>query len=675
MNKFRYLIFIVLFLFVLTGCKEKEIQPEDVFESYIGYWQQGLYEQMYDLISESAKDTITKDDFVARYRSIYEGIEMSNLSVALVLQDEEPKGGTSDIKTFPYQLKMDTAAGSIAVDGAMQIVRNKEKNREWKVEWEASLLFPSMEEGDKVKVRTLKAERGVIYDRLGRELATNGSMEVLGIVPGDLGQAGEETLAELAERLAIPKSFIQEKLAASWVKDDVFVPIVNVTGDRVNLDVSDLQGVTKTDKSARLYPYGEAAAHLTGYLRQVTAEDMEKHPEKRLAPADAIGKAGMEQIYDDRLQGRDGVQITVVKADGAVKETLAKVDPVDGEDIHVTIDARLQESMYRSLGGDAGTGAAIQPRTGEILALVSSPAYDPNLFIQGLSAEQWNSWNEDPKKPLLNRFTKLYAPGSVFKPITASIGLQLGVSSVNEIKTIKGLRWAKDESWGNYYVTRVRDVPVESLTDAIVNSDNIYLAQEAIEIGADNFSREAEKFGFGKSLPISYPFPQASLSNDGITNEILLADSSYGQGEVVMSPLHLALSYTPFINEGELITPVLELTDGKEPRGEQWGDPVLAPETAATVNRMLLEVVENPRGTGHGAYITGRKIAGKTGTAELKRTKEEKGQENGWFVVYDAERAELLMAVMIEDVRNRGGGAYVVRKTAPVLRGYMESRY
>ncbi|WP_199615136.1 penicillin-binding transpeptidase domain-containing protein [Paenibacillus alkalitolerans] len=673
MNNVRSLISILLLLIVLAGCKE-EIPPEDVFESYIGYWQQGRYEQMYELISETAKDALSKEEFVNRYRSIYEGIEMSNLYVAAVPQDEEAAGDAPTVKTFPYRLVMDSAAGPIAVDGAMQIVKNKETNHEWKVEWKPSLLFPSMDEGDKVNVRTLKAERGVIYDRVGRELAANGSIEVVGIVPGELGQAGEETIAELAERLSVPISFIQEKLAAPWVKDDLFVPIVNVTGDRVKLDFSDLQGVTKRDKSARIYPYGEAAAHLTGYIRQVTAEDMEKHPEKRLAPADVIGKAGMEQIYDDRLRGRDGVHITIVNADGVVKETLAKVDPVDGEDIHVTIDALLQESMYRSLDGDAGTGAAIQPRTGEILALVSSPAYDPNLFIQGLSEEQWNSWNEDPNNPLLNRFTKLYAPGSVFKPITASIGLQLGVSSVDEIKTIGGLRWAKDESWGNYYVKRLRDVPEESLTDAIVNSDNIYLAQEAIEIGADNFIREAEKFGFGKPLPISYPFPQASLSNDGITNEILLADSSYGQGEVVMSPLHLALSYTPFINEGELITPVLELTDDEELREEPWGDPVLAPETAAAVNRMLLEVVENPTGTGHGAYIKDRRIAGKTGTAELKRSKEEKGQENGWFVVYDAERFELLMAVMIEDVQNRGGSAYVVRKTAPVLREYMESR-
>lgn len=673
MNYVRLLIGIGILLVALTGCKE-ERQPEDVFESYIGHWQQGRYDRMYDLISETSKAALSKDEFVARYRNIYEGIDMSNLTVAAIPEDEEAKDGASDSQTIPYRLKMDTAAGPVAVQGAMQLVRSKETKRQWKIEWKPSLLFPSMDEGDKVNVRTLKAERGDLYDRFGRELAMNGSIEEVGIVPGKLGPAGDETIAKLAERLAVPESFIREKLAAPWVKDDVFVPIVNVTGDRVHLDFGDLEGVAKRTKSARLYPYGESAAHLTGYIRQVTAEDMEKYPEKRLAADDFIGKAGMELIYDDRLRGRDGVQIAIVKADGEIKETLAKADPVDGEDIRVTIDAELQQSMYRSLEGDAGTGAAIQPRTGEILALVSSPAYDPNLFIQGLTEEQWSSWNNDPKKPLLNRFTKLYAPGSVFKPITASIGLQLGVSSVDEIKTIEGLRWAKDESWGNYYVKRVRDVPVESLADAIVNSDNIYLAQEAIEMGADNFSREAEKFGFGKSLPIAYPFPQARLSNDGISNEILLADSSYGQGEVVMSPLHLALSYTPFINEGKLIKPVLELTDGEEPRGEAWGDPVLAPETAAAVNRMLLEVVENPKGTGHGAYIKGRKMAGKTGTAELKRSKDEKGQENGWFVAYETERAGLLVAVMIEDVQSRGGSAYVVRQTAPVLREFTQDR-
>ena len=671
----RYVGCIVIILIMFTGCKEKETLPEEVFDRYIGLWQQGQYEAMYKLVSKAAKEAIPAEAFAARYRSIYEGIGMSNLSVTALPQAGEPAtdDGLSE-KTFAYQLKMNTSAGPIDVEGAMRVARDQETG-EWKVDWKPSLLFPSMEEGDKVTVRTLQSRRGEIYDRSGNGLAVNGSIEVIGIVPGELGEAREKTIAQLAKRLEIPESFIREKLAASWVKDNVFVPIVNATGDRARLDFSDLQGVTKRDKSARVYPYGEAAVHLTGYIRQVTAEDMEKHKDKNLESDDVIGKSGLEQIYDDRLRGKDGVHISIIAADGTVRETLAKVEPANGEDIRLTIDAGLQESMYRSLDGDAGTGAAIHPQTGEILALVSSPAYDPNLFIQGLSEEQWKSWNEDPKKPLLNRFTKLYAPGSVFKPITASIGLQLGVSSVDEVKTIEGLRWAKDGSWGSYYVKRVRDVPVEDLTDAIVNSDNIYLAQEALEMGAEDFSREAEKFGFGASLPIDYPFPKASLSNDGITNEILLADSSYGQGEVQMSPLHLALSYTPFINEGKLVAPVLELKKDKELQGEAQGERVLTPDTAEAIHRMLLRVVDDPKGTGHGAYIPGRKIAGKTGTAELKRTKAESGQENGWFVVYDADGFDFLMAVMIEDVRDRGGSGYVVRKTAPVVKGYVENRH
>ncbi len=671
----RYVGCIVIILIMFTGCKEKETLPEEVFDRYIGLWQQGQYEAMYELVSKAAKEAVPAEAFAARYRSIYEGIGMSNLSVTALPQAGESAtdDGLSE-KTFAYQLKMNTSAGPIDVEGAMRVARDQETG-EWKVDWKPSLLFPSMEEGDKVTVRTLQSRRGEIYDRSGNGLAVNGSIEVIGIVPGELGEAREKTIAQLAKRLEIPESFIREKLAASWVKDNVFVPIVNATGDRARLDFSDLQGVTKRDKGARVYPYGEAAVHLTGYIRQVTAEDMEKHKDKNLEHDDVIGKAGLEQIYDDRLRGKDGVHISIIAADGTVRETLAKVEPANGEDIRLTIDAGLQESMYRSLDGDAGTGAAIHPRTGEILALVSSPAYDPNLFIQGLSEEQWKSWNEDPKKPLLNRFTKLYAPGSVFKPITASIGLQLGVSSVDEVKTIEGLRWAKDGSWGSYYVKRVRDVPVEDLTDAIVNSDNIYLAQEALEMGAEDFSREAEKFGFGASLPIDYPFPKASLSNDGITNEILLADSSYGQGEVQMSPLHLALSYTPFINEGKLVAPVLELKKDKELHGEAQGERVLTPDTAEAIHRMLLRVVDDPKGTGYGAYIPGRKIAGKTGTAELKRTKAESGQENGWFVVYDADGFDFLMAVMIEDVRDRGGSGYVVRKTAPVVKGYVENRH
>jgi len=672
MKHVRLVLGMLALLSALSGCRE-EPRPEDVFAGYLDAWRHGQYDRMYELLAPTAQAAIAKETFVDRYRSVYEGIEMRDLTVSALPYDDE--GSALDLKAFPYRLRMNTVAGPIAFDGTVRVARSKATDHEWKIDWSPSLLFPAMEDGDKVIVFPLKAERGEMTDRFGRELAANGVVEVIGVVPGELGADGDATIAALAERLGVPTSHISDKLSAAWVEDDLFVPVANMTAERAKLDFSDLKGVTVRTEGARVYPYGEAAAHLVGYIGEANAEEIEKYPEKRLEPGDSVGKAGLERIFDDRLRGRDGAHLAIVGSDGQVKETLARNEPTPGRDIRLTVDAELQHAIYRSMEGDAGTAAALHPRTGDVLALVSSPAYDPNRFAQGLPAELWTQWNEDPNKPLVNRFTSLYAPGSVFKPITAAIGLELGESAVEETKSIEGLQWAKDESWGNYYVKRVRDVPFESLTDALVHSDNIYIAQEALDIGAERFGREAGKFGFGKRLPIPYPFPEASLSNDGITDEILLADSAYGQGEVVMTPLHLALAYTPFLNGGHLIEPTLEMDGDEGTRGTPRGDPVLRPETAEAVNRMLLEVVSRPEGTGHGAYVEGRSIAGKTGTAELKRSKGEQGQENGWFVAYDAERADFLLAVMIEHVQHRGGSAHVVRRAAPVIRGHVDGRF
>ncbi|PZD95024.1 penicillin-binding transpeptidase domain-containing protein [Paenibacillus sambharensis] len=688
MKKYFLLGLMTLIVVLLSGCmKEEEVvvpKPEDTMAAYIDHWEQGQYGEMYALLSGQSQAAITKDEFVKRHTSIYEGIGMQNLKVELDLPEEEilaeGAGQTRPVKTqqvetstsYPYQMSMDTSAGPVEAKGKLEAVKNTETN-EWMINWSPALLFPSMKEGDRVTVRTLKAQRGGLYDRFGQGLAVNDSMKVLGVVPGELGEDRDKAIATLAKRLGMTEEQIRGKLGASWVKDNLFVPIANLTGERAKTSYSDLSGVSIREESVRTYPYGEAAAHLTGYIREVTAEDLEKKADKNLAPGDVIGKAGMELVYEDRLRGQDGLRISILAADGSTREVLTEAAPVHGEDIYVTVDADLQTAIYEAYAGDSGTGAAIQPRTGEVLALVSSPSYDPNAFIRGLSSEQWKDWTNDPEKPLLNRFTSLYAPGSVFKPITAAIGLQLGVTTLDEEKRIEGLRWTKDESWGSYYVKRVRNAPVEKLADAMVNSDNIFLAQEAVEMGADNFSREAEKFGFGQPLPVAYPFPKASLSNKGITSEILLADSSYGQGEVQMTSLHLALSYTPFMNDGKLIKPVFELHDRvSDVTGEAWGDPLMNPETALAVHNMLLQVVENPSGTGHGALKQGRKTAGKTGTAELKRSKDEKGQENGWFVVYDADNAELLLSLMVENVQERGGSKYVVQKAAPVLHNYLD---
>jgi penicillin-binding protein len=535
------------------------------------------------------------------------------------------------------------------------------------VDWNPSLIFPAMQGGDKVKAQVLKAPRGQIFDRNGDGLAINGSITVAGLVPDQLGDKADETKGRVAEQLHLTVDEIDDKLKAPWVKPGagVFVPVGTADEKAVQV-LQGLDGVLFQQKSARVYPLGEAAAHLTGYLQTISAEQLGKLQDKGYAADDKIGKAGLEQIYEDDLRGQNGGKIVVTDAQGALKATLAERDPVPGRDVKLTIDAALQRGIYEQYGGDAGAAAAIQPKTGEILALVSSPAYDPNAFVAGVPAALWNAWNSDPKLPLLNRFTKLYAPGSIFKTITAAVGLQANVTSPDKVRHIQGLHWTKDASWGNYYVTRDRDVPEENLRDALVYSDNIFLAQEALDMGKDTFMQGAQQFGFGEAPPIPYPFPAASLANNGVASDIQLADSAYGQGEVQMSPLHVNLAYTPFVNDGDLIKPVL-VKDGDAAPGTPWRKSVIRPDVAATIRQDLVEAVRDPNGFAHGAYLAGRHIAGKTGTAELKQKKGEDGKENGWITEFDADKPQLLLTMMIEDVKGRGGSGYVAAKAAKIF--------
>lgn len=184
---------------------------------------------------------------------------------------------------------------------------------------------------------------------------------------------------------------------------------------------------------------------------------------------------------------------------------------------------------------------------------------------------------------------------------------------------------------------------------------------------------EAEKFGIGEKLPFAYPIKASQLAGeDGIKSEIQLADTGYGQGQVTMSALHLALAYTPFVNDGNMITPRLELKEG-ESEADVWHEHVMSAETAELILKNLIQVVEHPNGTGKDAKIPGVTIAGKTGTAELKQDKNDKdGKENGWFVAMDTDDPSLLIAMMVEDVKARGGSHYIVPKVKQVMQDFLE---
>lgn len=520
------LIMVVIIVSALSGCRNEEEQPATVFETYLAAWRQQNFAGMYDALSPDAQARIAKEEFVKRYSTIYDGIEAKQLTIEALPQEvPRPDKDASEV-SLPYRAAMDTVAGPLQFDHQVKLVKTAtaDNGPKWKIAWEPSLLFPHMAEGDKVRVTTVKGERGEIVDRNGNGLAVNGSAPQVGIIPGKLGDSAEQTKARLAEKLKMSVEAMDGMLSAKWVKPDSFVPIAFVTEQAV-IEYRGIPGVDVQSKKVRVYPYADAVAHLTGYIGEISAEQLERRKEQGYAAGDPIGKAGMEQLFEDRLRGKEGARIAITDAAGKEKETLAQTNASSGETIRLTVDVKLQQVLYNELKQDASSAAAIQPTTGDILALISTPSYDPNAFQRGLSAEQYNAWNQDPKQPFLNRFSKSYSPGSAFKLITAAIGLDAGTLHPAEERPIIGLKWSKDGSWGNYYVRRVNEKNPVNLLNALVYSDNIYFAQEALKLGKEKLTAEGAKFGIGEELPIPYPFQKSQLANNGIRSDIQLADT------------------------------------------------------------------------------------------------------------------------------------------------------
>ena len=406
-----------------------------------------------------------------------------------------------------------------------------------------------------------------------------------------------------------------------------------------------------------------------GYVQGVTAQDLKEHPGEGYTAASVIGRSGMEGLFEKELKGCNGCRIYIEDAEGTEKKQLACRTVQDGQDIQLTIDADLQTMLYEQFAEDKSCSAAMNPYTGEVLALVSTPSYDSNDFIRGLSDEQWTILNEDEKKPMYNRFRQVWCPGSVFKPVTAAIGLDCGAVLPEENYGYEGLSWQKDSSWGSYQVTTLHEYEPVVLKNALVYSDNIYFAKAALKIGAEEMERSLKKLGFCAEIPFEIQMTASQYSNtEHIETEIQLADSGYGQGQILVNPLHLACVYSAFCNEGNVIKPCLVY--GKETT-EYWLPGAFSGKTAGCVLEGMKGVVDHPEGTGYAAHREDVLLAGKTGTAEIKTSKEDtSGTELGWFAVFTPDRAverPILLISMAEDVKERGGSGYVVEKDRQVL--------
>ena len=658
----KTVLFIAFFIVLATliSCNKEET-PEKRFSEYIKLWNEQKFTEMYGYLSETAKKSVTKDEFVKRYKKVYADLEINQLDVQFK-DKQEKKSDKKENVELPFNMKMNSIAGPIQFDHKAKMVKEKTKDdgkENWFLSWDTTYIFPDLEEGDKISLIVEQAKRGEILDRNGIGLAINGKVYEIGIVPQELGDDKQVVIAKVAELLQMSSEEIEKALNEKWVKPDYFIPIKKISSEDEELlkKLVNLSGVLKKDVESRVYPYKEITSHLIGYVGQITKEELEKQDSEGYGSNDLIGKRGLEQVFEKELKGQNGIKILIQKKDGT-KKIIAEQQVENGANIQLTVDAKLQTDIYNEMFNEAGAAAAIHPQTGETLALVSSPGFDPNKLVLGMSAAQLQALEENEAEPLLNRFKLTYAPGSVIKPIVGAIGLTKNTINKDVVKKIEGLKWQKDTSWGNYFVKRVSDVkePV-NLERALILSDNIYFAQAGLDLGAKKFTEGLQGFGFEEKLEYEYPIEPSSIGT--LDSEIKVADTAYGQGQMEMSVLHLVAAYTPFVNNGNIIKPILLSNSEK---GQVWKANIISEENATIISNMLTKVIDDPMGTAHSGQIDGYSLAGKTGTAELKQKQGEAGSENGWFIAYNTDSPSLMIAMMIENVEKKGGSTIAVER-------------
>lgn len=671
--KKKYL-FLILLVFIATfsfGCSNSN-NPKATFQKYIDAWSKEDYKTMYSLLSPASKKDISEKDFITKYTNIYTGIEVSNLSVDVNYPNSYTKDSNGDT-TIPFSVTMNTAAGKVKFNDTAYFSKNSSNSSDpWALNWSVKMIYPDLKTGYSIRIDKTYGKRGEIKGANGSYLAENGYIESVGIVPEKLG-ANAASKTQIAQILGIDSSVIDKKLSASYVLPDMFIPLENLSMDDTDKlsALSKIPGILIKKTAARVYPLKEKAALLTGYVQPVTADDLKKLSNEGYSRDDVIGTAGLEKIYEKQLKATDGADIYITDKEGKKIETIAKTTAKNGTDLNLTIDTNMQSALYDEYSKDSGAAVALQPKTGAVLALVSAPGYDPNDFVLGMSTAKWNSIQNDANKPLLNRFQSTFAPGSTFKPITAAIGLKTGKLDPNANKNISGLTWQENSSWGSYYVTRDESYSEPSnLLNALVHSDNIYFAKTALDIGKTNFLAETKNFGIGDNFPFEYGLDKSTITSTGsIKDDMQLADSGYGQGEVQMNPVQLASIYTSFVNDGNIIAPYLN-SDRATP-GKVLKSNVFSKDIANTILNDLGQVVSNPEGTGYGAYMPDLPLAGKTGTAEIKKSQTDtSGTENGWFVAVNTNNPKLLVLEMYENVKNKGGSHYVVPNVKSIFQQF-----
>ena len=555
----------------------------------------------------------------------------------------------------------------------------------------------SQSESNRLRLVPVAASRGTIFDRNGTVLVTNRPSFSVAVIPQEVKDR-DALLDRLAQLLAIDRAELLEK----WEKGKGrarYYPIVlasGITRDQMELLEENrlwLPGLEIEMKPVRQYESATLASHLLGYIGEISDEELKNEAHSGYNPGDYIGKSGIERSWEQLLHGSDGGRQIEVDARGRILRTIAETPPTVGSSLVLTIDAALQKRAEQSFGDQAGAAVAMDINSGEILAFVSNPGFDPALFVGRMPPDKWKEYLEDKRHPLENKALKgQYPPGSTFKIITALAGLEEGLIDERTSTVCKGSYTLGDNTFRCW---EKKGHGTVNLKRALKESCDVYFYQLGEKLGIDRIATYARKFALGSPMGVGLENEKGGLIPDSAWKEKRhkkkwfqgdTLPASIGQGYVLMTPVQLASMIAAVANEGTVYRPHLVKRvidqDGRvvqESKPEVMTRAAISLRSYRAVNEGLLAVVNEGGGTGGQARLYEVKVAGKTGTSQVVKQRDRKGyipyqyRDHALFVAFAPyDKPEIAVAVVVEHGEHGGSAAAPI--AGNILRAYFEGK-
>ncbi len=635
--------------------------PEDletareIAEGWVTLWEAEDYRGMYELISQESRSIIDRDEFVERYEGIAQELAQTDIEVEIT-------GGVEEALRFNLVVTRDSARVGEFEDEILLTMVQEAQGRP-RIDWSPSLIVDELADGF-IRWRPDIPQRGRILDQHGRPLAHLGQISKVGVIPGDIEDEGA-LLNELSDLLDMSEERIESTYSAGdpgW-----FMPIRDFP-DQMDEELVDrlnaIPGVSIQKWPERVYPAGPAAAHVVGYLTEVSSEELPNLISEGYAPGDVLGRGGIESWGEEYLAGTRGGRIIVVGPDGNERRTVVEVSSEPAADITLTIDIDLQRAAYDALGDDVGSVVVVDPESGAVRAMVSKPSFNPNDFIMGHTTESWEQINDPDLRPLENRTTTFaYPVGSIFKVITMAAGMEyLGMDSQTTMDCSAEFQLpGSDQVWRDWSPDGQGNL---SLHNALVQSCNTIFYQ----IGADLDSEDqdllpeaARGFGLGSSTgldalrEVSGTVPDAQWKIETVGDFWSRGDAvnlSIGQGYFEATPLQMAVLYAAIANGGTLYEPYLvqEIASLEgdilyEAEEQENGEIPFPDSTLSAIREAMVDVTQASNGTAvevfDGALVPS---GGKTGTAETSRD-----DPHSWYAAFAPDGSPgMAMVAMVE---------------------------